>query len=757
MRLKPFACLLLLFFQCRFFQAQTPAQLEYLKTLAKVSGYVRYFHPSDEAYRIEWNNFNILAAQRVLNCQSQQEFETVLNELFKPLAPTIEFVKSQSNFSYDRTPLQPKARKLKYTNWQHFGVGSDMNNYFSLYASSRSNVTEAVIADRQNYAALTQNIIISAYIGKRIRLQAKVKMEKDKEGECELWMNLADNNNSTLTQSDIYGDVIRSGEWADYAMETVVRDNADYMTFGLIVRAGVAYMDDVRLSYFDGKDWQNIPMYDAGFDMDGKDHKPDYRNWFYNEKKGLKVSYVPVEAGKDNRCARVEYTSNLYHYKNSFKKNPVSKGAVIRKSVGSGLDMYLPLSLPVIKGETSPKADARSFMNLKKQCLNYEKGRAQYLGNVITTWNVFRHFYPYFDVLQTDWDEVLELSLQRSFNDRSDYDHKATLERMLAPLRDAHVSVMAPHTTYDDFFKPGFDWAYAEGKLVVTKVCDTTLGIKKGQVVNRVNGRPTEEFIDSFRSITSVSNEGWFTVEFGRFSLAGLVGTTMTLEIEGKTLELKRNIPFYNGEDIACACTPLIMQNKFRFLDSGVLYLNLTVMSDEDVKVMMPEILKARGLICDLRGYPSVGWNFIRQLMTSPEKDQWMFVPELYYPDYDSVTYIGLGWHLKPLKPHISAKTIFITGPGAVSYGESFLGYIQGLKLAELVGIPSAGTNGNVNRFFLPGGFKVMFTGMKVLKHDGTILHTIGFIPEHPSTPTLEEILNDDDVQLKKAQELLKK
>lgn len=29
------------------------------------------------------------------------------------------------------------------------------------------------------------------------------------------------------------------------------------------------------------------------------------------------------------------------------------------------------------------------------------------------------------------------------------------------------------------------------------------------------------------------------------------------------------------------------------------------------------------------------------------------------------------------------------------------------------------GTNGNVNPFALPGGYTVVFTGMKVIKHEG--------------------------------------
>ena len=51
---------------------------------------------------------------------------------------------------------------------------------------------------------------------------------------------------------------------------------------------------------------------------------------------------------------------------------------------------------------------------------------------------------------------------------------------------------------------------------------------------------------------------------------------------------------------------------------------------------------------------------------------------------------------------------------------ESCLEIVRGAKLGEIVGSPTAGTNGTVNRFQLPGDYTVLFTGTKVLKHDGS-------------------------------------
>jgi C-terminal processing protease CtpA/Prc len=75
------------------------------------------------------------------------------------------------------------------------------------------------------------------------------------------------------------------------------------------------------------------------------------------------------------------------------------------------------------------------------------------------------------------------------------------------------------------------------------------------------------------------------------------------------------------------------------------------------------------------------------------------------------------------------AKKAFLTGGRAISYAESCLGIVERYRLAEIVGGPTAGTNGNVNPFLLPVGYAVSWTGMKVLKHDGSPHHGVGIRP----------------------------
>jgi C-terminal processing protease CtpA/Prc len=92
-----------------------------------------------------------------------------------------------------------------------------------------------------------------------------------------------------------------------------------------------------------------------------------------------------------------------------------------------------------------------------------------------------------------------------------------------------------------------------------------------------------------------------------------------------------------------------------------------------------------------------------------------------------------------------------MTDGRAISYAETYLGIIEHYKLAEIVGGPTAGTNGNVNPFSLPGGYQVTWTGMKVLKHDGSRHHGVGIQPTVPASRTIRGITAGRDEVLERA------
>ncbi len=83
------------------------------------------------------------------------------------------------------------------------------------------------------------------------------------------------------------------------------------------------------------------------------------------------------------------------------------------------------------------------------------------------------------------------------------------------------------------------------------------------------------------------------------------------------------------------------------------------------------------------------------------------------------------------------------------------MGYVGDHKLGTIVGGPTAGTNGNVAAFDLPGGFRVSFTAMRVTGHDGkSPFHLIGVRPQVAVAPTIAGLRAGRDEVLEKGLEL---
>jgi len=191
-------------------------------------------------------------------------------------------------------------------------------------------------------------------------------------------------------------------------------------------------------------------------------------------------------------------------------------------------------------------------------------------------------------------------------------------------------------------------------------------------------------------------------------------------------------------------------------LRPGIWYVDVERMKDDRFTAAVDTLSQARGLIFDVRGYPyRLGVGPLAHLAdTTMVSGRW-YVPLARTADHRDPAYAFSNWPVAPAQPRFNALVAFLIDPRAISYSETWLGIAEAFHLGEFVGEPTAGTNGNVNQFRLPGGYGVRFTGMKVLKQDGSRFHGIGIRPTVPVSPTLAGIRAGVDEQLQRAIEVV--
>ena len=421
--------------------------------------------------------------------------------------------------------------------------------------------------------------------------------------------------------------------------------------------------------------------------------------------------------------------------------------------LGGGVSCLVPLALWCDDGGTFPRPERKENADAGVPIVSHTgNDRGTRLADVALAWGVFQHFYPYFDVVETDWPAALRTALTAAATDADEQAFLYTLRRLVADLHDGHGGVYGPDTRNASL---PLLWCWVEDHLVITAVGEAAkpTGLKPGDVVLKIDDQEPAAALADVEQYISAATPQWKRGRGLRDLARGTLGEVATLEIKDQNDE-ERSVQLTR----VMAEEPLKEQRpeKVAELRPGIMYADIDRMTDDDFKQALPQLAKADGVVFDLRGYPSkMSTIVIAHLIDEPVTCAQWRVPKVTKPDREGMDFHFSNWQVQPEKPRLKGKVAFVTDGRAISYAETYLGIIEHYRLAEIVGGPTAGTNGNINPFTLPGGYQVYWTGMRVLKHDGSQHHGIGIIPTVPVKRTIQGIREGRDELLEKAIEVV--
>jgi C-terminal processing protease CtpA/Prc len=320
---------------------------------------------------------------------------------------------------------------------------------------------------------------------------------------------------------------------------------------------------------------------------------------------------------------------------------------------------------------------------------------------------------------------------------------------MVAALRDGHGNVVMSRAGRSSHLP--LLWEWVDDRLVITEIDRASAGlIQRGDVVTAIDGQPAKEAIAAQEELISAATPQW-----RRYRALGalLVGPEKSVRLDlqraaggAVTVTLMRSLPS-SGTGAMQERRP----EKIAEVAPGVWYVDLARGGDDDWKGALDRLERAQGIVFDLRGYPKMSPLFLQHLTSEPLHSAQWHVPVIVRPDREGMTFLSSAWNLQPVAPRLTTKVAFVTDGRAISYAESCLGIVEHYHRGEIVGAPTAGTNGNVNPFDLPGGYRVIWTGMQVLKQDGSRHQGVGILPTIPASRTLMGIREGRDELLEKA------
>lgn len=743
--MRRFAALLALLLACAPAQALSDRQLDNLEAFTRLLSLVRFFHPSDAVAAADWNRVAVAGVSSVRDAADTRELAARLEGFFRPWAPTLQVWPAGER--PPETPPDLRPQNARVVAWRHYGGRFDSD--LKLFSSER-------IDDRNppGYGTLAQAVLVPDSLkGRRVRLRAWVRAEMVDDGRAQLGLRVDRAGGKPGFFDNMADRPLRSTPWKPVEIEGDVAPDAERILVMLVVTGGgMVRIDEVSLAAVGGKG--GSLLLNPGFD-DGEPgaQPPGWLFPYESIRAGYHLALRQVDPCRGGACHGasadfIEESAPLVALCRAgscaeITSDPIATPRFVRPdqalefALGAGVTARLPVTLYADDKGTLPhtpvpslEADARA-----------DTPEAR-IAAAALAWGIFQHFHPELRMDNPPWRAALRPALDAAGSaDRERF--VRAMRALLASLRDSRANLVPPGSGPRAALP--LAWEIAEGRLVVTGVADGTQGLRPGDVVEAIDGRGVLEVVAAEEELSSAGTseaQQWHALES---LLWGPKGSRVTLRLQnGAEVSLARETPY----ERLPAGTPLQPVAEPR---PGVLYVDLGRIEEEDLEALTPRLAAAKGLVFDLRRGRNVSTVLLSRLIDKTASSSKWQVPVVMAPDHRDVEWLTTFWTIEPKLPRFRGRVAFLADGRSDGYAETLLAMIEAYRMGDIVGARSGGCNGTMNRADLPGGWRVTWSGQRVLKHDDSRLHGVGVAPTAPASRTLRGVAAGRDEVVERA------
>ncbi len=374
-------------------------------------------------------------------------------------------------------------------------------------------------------------------------------------------------------------------------------------------------------------------------------------------------------------------------------------------------------------------------------------------------WNIVQHCCPNRAIIGEDWAGVLREFVPRLAAAADHDDYRREMLLLVARLNDGHAQVGGAW----DVRPPGVmarvpvSVRWIEDRAVVAgfthEVMGPGSGLEIGDVIRAVDGRPVADLMAEWAPFYSASNEDVRRAQMAA-ALPGGPPAVCRLEIERQG-EVRRLSTMRVGTDVldlAANRFHTLPGPGFRLLEPGVAYMALQHVKRDSVRSWIERALAAdaKGLVIDCRAYPGdfpifdLGGHLVTEdtpFVTFTRLDR-SNPGAFLWDDYRPLT---------PVAPRFARPVVVLVDEVTLSSGEYHALAFGAAPQAIVMGSTTAGADGNVSRFALPGGLSTMISGIGVYDDGRRNTQRAGIVPDVEVLPTIAGIAAGRDEVLEAA------
>ena len=353
---------------------------------------------------------------------------------------------------------------------------------------------------------------------------------------------------------------------------------------------------------------------------------------------------------------------------------------------------------------------------------------------VMRLWNMIEYWFPYRALLD-DWDAALVDALPRIVLAPDSATYQRELMALIARVQDTHANLWSSMAVLPPTgaCRVPIVLRFVEGtRLVIAGAPGDGLAI--GDEVLAIDGDPVDRLVRERKRFYAASNEAARLRDMARYITRGDCGPVR--------LSVRRADGDHTIDAVRSATkdppfpTHDLPGPTFRLLSDEVAYLKLSSIRIEDLPGYLDAAANTKGLVIDLRNYPSAFVVFALggHLIDRP-------LPFVRFTRADPANPGAFQWSepltLAPLAPRYRGKVVILVDEVSQSQAEYTAMALRTAPGALVVGSTTAGADGNVSTIPLPGGLKSMISGIGIFYPDRRPTQRIGIVPDIEVRPTL--------------------
>ena len=405
---------------------------------------------------------------------------------------------------------------------------------------------------------------------------------------------------------------------------------------------------------------------------------------------------------------------------------------------------------PVQYGSFTPDFSNEKFY----QEMDYDDGSYRLLG-LFRLWNAMEYNYPYLDILDENWHDLLPKYISRMLGGNNRESYELALASLSAKLQDAHIALynaMFPVTEFGLYGAP-VELVQAEGKLVVYKVLETDSQLQVGDVICKLEGTDIKDIIAHRREYVATTTDDKIINSLGGMILrSDHENFEVTVLRDGKeqTVIVKGRMNFY--------LTSVTADNSYQILENNIGILNPGALESGGLASAMNHLDATDGLIIDLRQYPTdyIPFMLAEYLVDGSEECILFTAPSMSFPGIYVKNTKSSGRTTGSNTKAYQKPVVVLMDERTQSMAEYTIMSIRNGENVTLLGENSVGSDGDVAYLPLPGGISMMFTSQGIYTPDGGQTQRIGLTPDIEVHPTIEGIKEGRDELMEAAVEYIR-